>query len=78
MEPGEGFDGGHALPPRRPFRKKMPIDRMQRAELPQLMWMQKSQEKGEMGPGYSQTALSSSPASIPYSAFGFGQVTSLL
>lgn len=55
----------------------MPVDRMQRAELPQLTQMQKGQEKGEMGPGYSQTALSSNPASITYGAFGLGQVTSL-
>lgn len=49
MEPGEGHASwNHLLPLGRPFSAKMPVDRMQRAELFWLRQMQKNQ-KGEMG-----------------------------
>lgn len=48
MEPGEGSGWGHALPHNRPFTKKMPVDRMRRAEGSQLTQMQKNHGKGGM------------------------------
>lgn len=50
MEPGEGHASwNHPLPHGRPFSAKMPVDRMQRAELFWLRQMQKNQKEGEMG-----------------------------